>query len=80
MNMFNEFSMTDPDNFAPFIVFTEMEVQSLCNEFKMNFNQMQQGYDGYSFTDVPHIYNPNSVVKSISRKRFGSYWTKTENF
>ena len=80
LNMFNEFSMTDPDNFAPFIGFTEMEVQSLCNEFKMNFNQMQQWYDGYSFTDVPHIYNPNSVVKSISRKRFGSYWTKTETF
>ena len=80
LNMFNEFSMTDPDNFAPFIVFTEREVQSLCNEFKMNFNQMQQWYDGYSFTDVPHIYNPNSVVKSISRKRFGSYWTKTETF
>ena len=80
LNMFNEFSMTDPDNFAPFIGFTEREVQSLCNEFKMNFNQMQQWYDGYSFTDVPHIYNPNSVVKSISRKRFGSYWTKTENF
>ena len=80
LNMFNEFSMTDPDNFAPFIGFTEREVQSLCNEFKMNFNQMQQWYDGYSFIDVPHIYNPNSVVKSISRKRFGSYWTKTETF
>lgn len=80
LNMFNEFSMTDPDNFAPFIGFTEKEGQSLCNEFKMNFNQMQQWYDGYSFKDVPHIYNPNSVVKSISRKRFGSYWTKTENF
>ena len=80
LNMFNEPSMTDPDNFAPFIGFTENEVQSLCNEFKMNFNQMQQWYDGCSFTDVPHIYNPNSVVKSISRKRFGSYWTKTETF
>lgn len=80
LNMFNEFSMTDPDNFAPFIGFTEREVQSLCNEFKMNFNQMLQWYDGYSFTDVLHVYNPNSVVKSISRKRFGSYWTKTENF
>ena len=29
LNMFNEFSMTDPDNFAPFIGFTEREVQSL---------------------------------------------------
>ena len=80
LNMFNEFSMTDPDNFAPFIGFTENEVQSLCNKFNMDYNLMQQWYDGYSFIDVPHIYNPNSVVKSISRKRFGSYWTKTGTF
>ena len=80
LNMFAEYSMTEPLNLGQYIGFTEREVQSLCNEFKMNFNQMQQWYDGYSFTDVPHIYNPNSVVKSISRKRFGSYWTKTENF
>ena len=80
LNMFNEFSMTDPDNFAPFIVFTEREVQSLCSEFKMNFNQMQQWYDGYSFKDVPHIYNPNSVVNAATYKKFISYWTKTETF
>ena len=80
LNMFAEYSMTEPLNLGQYIGFTEREVQSLCNEFKMNFNQMQQWYDGYSFTDVPHIYNPNSVVKSISRKRFGSYWTKTETF
>ena len=80
LNMFNEFSMTDPDNFAPFIGFTEREVQSLCNEFKMNFNQMQQWYDGYSFKDVPHIYNPNSVVNAATYKKYISYRTKTETF
>ena len=80
LNMFNEFSMTDPDNFAPFIGFTEKEGQSLCNEFKMNFNQMQQWYDGYSFKDVPHIYNPNSVVNAATYKKYISYWTKTETF
>ena len=41
---------------------------------------MQQWYDGYSFTDVPHIYNPNSVVNAASYKKYISYWTKTETF
>ena len=27
-----------------------------------------------------HIYNPKSVVDSIRRKRFGSYWTQTETY
>lgn len=80
LNMFAEYSMTDPDNFAPFIGFTEDEVLELCKNFKADFGKMKQWYDGYSFTDVPHIYNPNSVVQSILRKRHGSYWTKTESF
>ena len=46
----------------------------------MNFNQMQQWYDGYSFIDVPHIYNPNSVVNAATYKKYISYWTKTETF
>ena len=80
LNMFNEFSMTDPDNFAPFIGFTENEVKEICKQHDVAFNQMQQWYDGYSFKDVPHIYNPNSVVNAATYKKFISYWTKTETF
>ena len=50
------------------------------NQHDVAFNQMQQWYDGYSFKDVPHIYNPNSVVNAATYKKFISYWTKTENF
>ena len=50
------------------------------NQHDVAFNQMQQWYDGYSFKDVPHIYNPNSVVKAATYKKFISYWTKTETF
>ena len=80
LNMFNEFSMTDPDNFAPFIGFTENEVKEICKQHDVAFNQMQQWYDGYSFKDVPHIYNPNSVVNAATYKKYISYWTKTETF
>ena len=50
------------------------------NQHDVAFNQMQQWYDGYSFKDVPHIYNPNSVVNAATYKKFISYRTKTETF
>ena len=50
------------------------------NQHDVAFNQMQQWYDGYSFKDVPYIYNPNSVVNVATYKKFISYWTKTETF
>ena len=50
------------------------------NQHDVSFNQMQQWYDGYSFKDVPHIYNPNSVVNAATYKKYISYRTKTETF
>ncbi len=50
------------------------------NQHDVAFNQMQQWYDGYSFKDVPHIYNPNSVVNVATYKKYKSYRTKTETF
>ena len=50
------------------------------NQHEVAFNQMQQWYDGYSFKDVPHIYNPNSVVNAATYKKYISYRTKTETF
>ena len=80
MNMFTEYSMTEPLNLGQYIGFTENEVKDICKQHDVAFNQMQQWYDGYSFKDVPHIYNPNSVVNAATYKKFISYWTKTETF
>ena len=62
LNMFKEYSMIAPRNFAPFIGFTEEEVNNICTKHDVDFNQMKTWYDGYSFKTIPHIYNPNSVV------------------
>lgn len=40
---------------------------------------MQQWYDGY-FVGGMHVYNPKSVMESILRNKFSSYWTKTETY
>ena len=80
LNMFAEYSMTEPLNLGQYIGFTENEVKEICKQHDVAFNQMQQWYDGYSFKDVPHIYNPNSVVNAATYKKFISYWSGTETF
>jgi hypothetical protein len=80
LNMFDEYSMTDPGEYASYIGFTENEVLSLCEEYKVDFGLMKKWYDGYTFVDSLHLFNPNSVVKAIQRKKFSSYWTQTETF
>lgn len=80
LNMFDEYSMTRPFEYAQFIGFTEPEVKALCTKYQVDFDTMRSWYDGYTFPDVGHIYNPKSVVDSIRRKSFGSYWTQTETY
>ena len=80
LNMFNEYSMTDPGDYAEYIGFTENEVQDLCCKYQLDFGKEKEWYDGYAFGDDLHIYNPKSVVDSIQRKKFASYWTQTETY
>lgn len=46
----------------------------------MNFDEMKQCYDGYSFNRVKSVYNPNSVMEAIKSEEFGNYWTQTETY
>ncbi len=80
LNMFREFSMTEPGEYAPFVGFTEDDVRKLCRKFKADFFSMKKWYDGYIFDNGLHLYNPNSVVESLLRKKFLSYWSQTETF
>jgi hypothetical protein len=79
LNMFDEFSMTDPDVLARYVGFTEDEVQMLCNRFSMDIEETKNWYDGYVF-DGLHIYSPKSVVDAMRKRKFNNYWTKTETY
>ena len=57
--------------------FTEYEVKKLCGEYGSDFEMMKQWYDGYSFRELPSVYNPNSVMKAIYNDDFDSYWIQT---
>lgn len=80
LNMFDEYSMTEPGEYAEYIGFTQEEVEELCGQYHVDFEKEKEWYDGYVFSKQLHIYNPKSVVDSIRRKNFASYWTQTETY
>ena len=80
LNMFEEISMIDPGLLSEFMGFTETEVQNLCIQYNVNYDEMKQWYDGYHMTNDISTFSPRSVVASLIRKQFGNYWTSTETY
>lgn len=76
MNNFQSYTMIDAGMFAPYIGFTEDEVKNLCRKHDCDYEEMKLWYDGY-IVDGYQIYNPTSVVTSINRRKYQSYWSKT---
>lgn len=79
LNMFTEYSMTNQRDLAEFTGFTENEVKELCKEYDMPFKKMKLWYDGYNLKGLS-IYNPRSVVLSLTGHDFDNYWTQTETY
>ena len=47
LNMFTEYSMTNPREMAGYFGFTEDEVKKLCETYQRSFDETQAWYDGY---------------------------------
>ncbi len=80
LNNFYEYTMVKPGFFAEYVGFTEKEVQDLCEEYQVSFEEMKRWYDGYYFEGVGHVYNPKAVVEAILSEEFENYWTATETY
>ncbi len=87
LNMFTEYSMTDPGNLAEYFGFTEDEVEKLCEEYGMDFQEAKAWYDGYGLVSYEKngdthysMYSPKSVVEAMLRHKFGTYWNQTETY
>lgn len=79
LNNFDEYTMLDPGELAPFVGFTEPEVRQLCALRGMDFEELKRWYDGYEFQGQS-IYNPFSVVRALSRGSCANYWSDTSSF
>ena len=74
---FDEYSVLETYEFAPYAGFTEDEVRNLCQKYQMDFHKAKEWYDGYTFGNYHSVYNPYSVMQAMKRKTFKSYWRKT---
>ena len=79
LNVFEESTMLSPFGMEEFFGFTKKEVQSLCNEYGMDFAECEEWYDGYRIGGID-IYNPNSVVKAMMRRECANYWNVTGSY
>ncbi len=87
LNMFSEYSMTNPRELAPYFGFTEDEVQELCEQHSMSFEEAKAWYDGYELVElntgghtVHSIYSPKSVVDAMLSHVYDTYWNQTETY
>ncbi|MCD7765547.1 MAG: AAA family ATPase, partial [Lachnospiraceae bacterium] len=87
LNMFFEYSMTDSAELSDCFGFTEEEVVDLCKQYSMDISGVKEWYDGYHMISNPEgerkeysIYSPKSIVESMLRKNYGTYWNQTESY
>ena len=55
-------------------VFTAMDEQGIPEEEKA---EVKRWYDGFTFGNVPDIYNPWSVLMYLDKKKYEPYWANT---
>ena len=85
LNMFAEFTMTTEQRFSEYFGFTDEEVDGLylryienCASTKMvTRDDLREWYDGYHTRKVERLYNPRSIVLSLSNNNTGNYWTSS---
>ena len=88
LNMFTEYSMTEPAELAEYVGFTDVEVEDLCNKYGRSYEALKTWYDGYKLygpvaphgAEPPeyHVYSPLSVVRAVSTGNLNNYWNETE--
>ena len=87
LNMFTEYSMTNPREMTEYFGFTEDEVNELCQKYQRSFEEAKAWYDGYDLITVEGIsqkkysmYSPKSVVEAMLSGIYDNYWNQTESY
>jgi hypothetical protein len=80
LNMFDEFSMTEPKALAKYVGFTDEEVHILCKKYDMDYEEVAAWYNGYHFDEGLAIYSPQSVVSAMLHHLISNYWNRTETY
>jgi hypothetical protein len=66
------------DAYATDFGFTEAEVRCAMDEFRLtDLAEVRRWYDGFSFGNISHIYNPWSVTNYLDKREFQPFWANT---
>ena len=85
LNMFSEFTLASEERFSGYFGFTEKEVDQLFARYQKQYpfagkvtrEGLKDWYDGYHTKAGERLYNPRSVVMSLSNNNLGNYWTSS---
>lgn len=82
LNMFLEYTMASEEKYCEYFGFTETEVDELFDRYSLRTEKkgvtregLRIWYDGYHIYSGGRVYNPRSVVASLSNNNLGNYWT-----
>lgn len=84
LNMFFEYTMVSEEKFSSYFGFTDAEVDGLFARYtrktehpRLTRKELQLWYDGYYTLSGKRVYNPRSVVASLTNNNLGNYWTSS---
>lgn len=84
LNMFLEYTMATEELYSEYFGFTEAEVDDVYGRFlagtkepKVTREGLRIWYDGYQTKAGERVYNPRSVVASLTNNNLGNYWTSS---
>lgn len=82
LNMFLEYTMASEEKYCEYFGFTETEVDDLFKRYtaftdepEISREGLRIWYDGYHTYSGERVYNPRSVVASLTNNNLGNYWT-----
>lgn len=62
------------ENFSYYIEELSKKQNDTCDE---TFKKIKSCYDGYSWDGENFLYNPSSIISTLSKKRYSNYWFDT---
>lgn len=71
-NMFEEVSMLQSGPFAPYMGFTEMDMNELCPDQEIK-TKLKEWYGGYHMNDQVMLYSPASVMQALKYHQYKCY-------
>lgn len=84
LNMFLEYTIATEEKYCEYFGFTESEVDGIFEKYQdrtevpaVTREGLRIWYDGYHTRSGERVYNPRSVVASLTNNNLGNYWTSS---